>query len=77
MYVYCDVGEHVLICDTKAQLLRSVNVSSKKELILNVSNSSYVSVGKKQFDTIEIDVRNDTGRKIPFQRGRVIVTLHV
>jgi hypothetical protein len=26
--------------------------------------------------TVEIDIRDDTGVKIPFERGRVVVTLH-
>jgi hypothetical protein len=25
---------------------------------------------------VEIDIRDDTGVKIPFERGRVVVTLH-
>ena len=78
LYVYCDVVEHVLVGDTKAPLLRTVNVSGKKESMVNriFQTVQYVPVGKKQFDTIEIDIRDDAGRKIPFQRGRVIVTLH-
>jgi hypothetical protein len=30
----------------------------------------------RRFQTVEIDIRDDTGVKIPFERGRVVVTLH-
>ena len=36
----------------------------------------YVPVQSKRFETIEIDIRDDAGRKVSFQRGKVIVTLH-
>ena len=35
LYAYCDVVEHVLVGDTKALLLRRVNVSGKKESMVN------------------------------------------
>ena len=36
----------------------------------------YVSLLRKEFGTIEIDIRDDTGRRVPFEYGRVTVTLH-
>ena len=36
----------------------------------------YVPLQKKNFDSIEIDIRNDIGKPIPFEYGKVIVTLH-
>ena len=36
----------------------------------------YFPVQKKTFDTIEIDIRDDTGESIPFDAGKLIVTLH-
>ena len=30
----------------------------------------------RRFQTVEIDIRDDTGVKIPFERGRVVVTVH-
>ncbi|KAJ8030073.1 hypothetical protein HOLleu_29649 [Holothuria leucospilota] len=32
--------------------------------------------GESVIDTIEIDIRDDTGKKVSFERGRVIVKLH-
>ena len=29
----------------------------------------YVPVSKKEFNTVEIDIRDDTGRPVPFEFG--------
>jgi hypothetical protein len=44
----------------------------------SVLNSLYVycALVEPNFQTVEIDIRDDTGVKIPFERGRVVVTLH-
>jgi hypothetical protein len=78
LYVYCDIAEHVVVGDVKAPLLRTVNIAGNEGTMVNrvYETVQYVPVQKKQFDTIEIDIRDDAGRKVPFQRGRVIVTLH-
>ena len=36
----------------------------------------YVPVQTKSFDKIEILLRSDTGLPIPFERGKVLATLH-
>ena len=78
LFVYCDVVEHVVVGDVKAPLLRTVNITGKEGLTVNriFQTVQYVPVQRKQFSTIEIDIRDDTGRPVPFQRGKVIVTLH-
>ena len=78
LFVYCDVVEHVVVGDVKAPLLRTVNIAGKEGFTVNriFQTVQYVPVQRKQFSTIEIDIRDDTGRPVPFQRGKVIVTLH-
>ena len=78
LFVYCDVVEHVVVGDVKAPLVRTVNITGKEGLTVNRSFQTvqYVPVQRKQFRTIEIDIRDDTGHPVPFQRGKVIVTLH-
>ena len=39
-------------------------------------NVRYVKVNKKYFDVINIDIRDDMGRPIRFQGGKVFVELH-
>ena len=36
----------------------------------------YVPVSRKEFNTVEIDIRDDTGRPVPFEFGKVVATLH-
>ena len=77
-FVYCDAVEHVVVGDVKAPLLRTVNITGKEGLTVNriFQMVQYVPVQRKQFSKIEIDIRDDTGHPVPFQRGKVIVTLH-
>ena len=36
----------------------------------------YSPVQRKYFDVIEVDIRDNVGRKVSFQTGKVVVTLH-
>ena len=82
LYIYCDVLESIPVGDTMAPLLRIVDVSGtrsdeKQELThVQYDQPRYFPVQKKTFDTIEIDIRDDTGESIPFDAGKLIVTLH-
>ena len=72
------VIDPTVVGDFKVPLLRSVNIDGRKGLIVSriYQNIQYVPLHRKQFDTIEIDIRDDVGRKVPFERGKVIVTLY-
>ena len=78
IYVYCNVLEHIPVGDTKAPLLRIVHLSGKSGDNVHViyEKPLYVPLQQKSFDSIEIDIRSDTGNPIPFEYGKVIVTLH-
>jgi len=78
IYVYCNVLEHIPIGDTKAPLLRIVHLSGKSGDNVHkiYEKPLYVPLQQKSFDSIEIDIRSDTGNPIPFEYGKVIVTLH-
>ena len=36
----------------------------------------YIPVLSREFGTIETEIRYDTGRLVPFERGKVTVTMH-
>jgi hypothetical protein len=36
----------------------------------------YCPLLQRRLQTVEIDIRDDTGSIVPFERGRVVVTLH-
>ena len=78
LFVYCDVVEPTVVGDFKVPLLRTVHIDGREGLIVGriYKNIQYVPLHRKQFDTIEIDIRDDVGRKVPFECGKVIVTLN-
>lgn len=78
LYIYCSILEHIPVGDTKAPLLRIVNVSGKSGDIVQViyDRPLYVPLQQRNFDNVEIDVRSDTGESVPFEYGKLVVTLH-
>ena len=42
----------------------------------NFERLHYVSLNKKIFDTISINIRDEAGDLIAFEHGKVIITLH-
>ncbi len=78
MFLYTNIIDHHMVGDTRAPLLRIVNVEGESgETITKVYDSPhYVPLKQKLVDMIEMDIRDDTGRPIPFVSGKVIVKLH-
>ena len=37
----------------------------------------YIPLQKKNFDSIELDLRDDLGKPIAFENGKLVVTLHI
>ena len=80
-YIYCDVIESQLVGGNALKLLKVVSTPPQR----NVQGASgrwdpqtvqYMKVGKKYFDTIEIDIRNPLGDPFPFSTGKLAVVLH-
>ena len=79
LHIYCDVLEMTPLGDSLVPLLRIVPVSDEKygsNVTKYYESPRYVPLQKKQFDSIEIDIRDSFGEKIAFETGQVIVTLH-
>lgn len=78
MYVYCDVLECVPVGDTVAPLLRIVEIKGEKGETVHIQYEKprYIPLGKKHFDSIELDIRDDIGQNIPFDSGKLIATIH-
>lgn len=76
--VYCDLLEHVPVGDTMAPLLRVVNATGANgEIIHHVYDvPRYIPIQKKNFDTIEVDIRTDTGEPVLFETGKLMLTVH-
>ena len=78
IYFYCDTVQPQVVKDTNAKLLKSVPVQGKTGEVVTktFTNIQYVSVQTKSFEDIEIILRDDAGKPVPFERGKVLVTLH-
>ena len=77
MYVYSNIVESQIVGDTRAQLLRMVSAQGKDGAIITrtFSNPHYLPLALNEFETVEIVIRDDSGRKVSFERGRVVITL--
>lgn len=78
LYVYCDIIDFQFVGDTKAQLLRTVVVSNNyfSLVSMNYENPHYVHINQNHINSINIDIRSDTGDHVHFLEGKVIVKLH-
>ena len=76
IYVYADVVESRIVGDSLAPLLGALSVSRSHGATVSdrVTNIHYVHVLYSYFHSIEMDIRDDTGRRVPFEYGRVTVT---
>ena len=78
LYVYCPLVEPRMVGDAQVPLLRIVPVAGRDGEMMTraFDHIQYCPLVLRRFQTVEIDIRDDTGVKIPFERGRVVVTLH-
>lgn len=81
LFVYCDIIEPQIVGDVMTPLLRIIPIDTSKYVYgankMHVfSPPHYMPVMRREFHTIEVDIRSSTGQKIPFQFGTVCVKLH-
>jgi hypothetical protein len=80
LFVYSDIVSPSFVGDSYTQLLRLVEIPSDykfgDQVKITYPSTYYIPVLVKEFDTIEIDIKDDTGENIPFEFGRSILTLH-
>jgi hypothetical protein len=80
LFVYCDIVKHGYVGDSFSQLLRILQIPSKAEygnqVVLTYSNPQYLPLLINEFESVEIHIKDDTNRTVPFQFGRSIFTLH-
>ena len=78
LYIYCDVVEPRVVGDSHVPLLRIVPVEGRHgELVTRIyENIHYVRLQQKNFQTIEVNISDRAGNKVPFEQGTLSVTLH-
>ena len=72
LYVYCTVVENQIVADRRVPLLRAVHVEGHHGDICEkiFPTPHYVPVVPKEFDTIEIDIKNDVNQSVKFAFGK-------
>lgn len=85
LYVYCDIMEPCPVGDTRVPLLRIVplqdnnssDVSSTMQRTHTFSHVHYHTLRHRHISEVEIDIKDSIGRPVPFERGELMVTLHL
>lgn len=78
LYVYCNVLEPRMVGDSLVPLLRIVPIQGVHgDVVFRAyENVHYVPIQQKSFESIEIDIRDDIGKSVPFESGKLVTTLH-
>ena len=79
MYVYSDIVTYSLVGDVSVPLLRACSLpepSTNDTIHLSFPDIHYKPVQKSHFDTIDISINTEEGLLMPFQSGKVLITLH-
>ena len=79
LYVYSSIVEPRIVGDNIAPLLRILQITgSHGEMVTaHFDHVQFIPVLNCEFGSVETEIRNDTGRPVPFERGKVTVTLHL
>lgn len=81
LYVYCNIIKPIFVGNTEAPLIRRVYVPYDKKFgdncEINYFHPQYYPLVWHEFDSIEIDIKDDSDRTIDFAYGRTAVTLHL
>jgi hypothetical protein len=78
LFVYCSLCEPQVVGDYYVPLLRSVNIGGNDGDVVTKSYTEphYVPINTSKFDTIEINIKDDTDHNVSFQTGKVVCKLH-
>ena len=84
LYVYCDIMEPCPVGDARVPLLRIVplketsnNSTSTMQCTQTFSHVHYHILRHRYITEVEIDIKDSMGRPVPFERGELMVTLHL
>jgi hypothetical protein len=80
MYVYTDLCENTQVGNVQVPLLRTVpmqDVSYGQVKSYTFTKPIYIPLAKRQFDTIEVQLRNDSGDLLPLDDGKTVLVLHI
>lgn len=79
LYVYSNVVKSRAVGNGSSQLLRVISIPTEREHVnrsITFQKPHYLPTEPLQSDVVTIDIRRDDGTLVPFNSGKVIVTLH-
>ena len=80
LFIYSDICEKQHVGDSMSQLLRTVCVENNHKfgdyINATFTQPHYVPVNKNTFQTIELQICDDTGANVLFSSGKIIAKLH-
>ena len=80
-FIYCSICAPVQVGNVKAPLLQTIEVEGGKKWgtpqTLRFTRPIYIPVNTTSFNSIQIEIRDDTGELIHFGKGKTTVTLHL
>jgi hypothetical protein len=78
LFVYCDLVEPQIVGNSMQQLLRIVPIKGRHgDYISSVFVAPhYIRILRREFSTVEITIKTDTNRLVPFEFGKCIAKLH-
>ena len=78
VYVHCNISEPVYVGSQMAKILLTHGVNSMHDKMENIiaNNPTFYRLSQYEFRDIEIDIRDNLNRPIPFQRDTVTCTLY-
>ena len=78
LYVYSSLVEPRIVGDKIVPLLRIVPITGRNGEMVTTrfDHVQYTPIMHREFGTVETEIRDDVGRPVPFERGKVTVTLH-
>ena len=77
LYVYCPVVEPRMVGDAFVPLLREIAVEGNLGDVITKTFEKihFIPLQHRRFETLDICIRDDTGKPVPFEWGKVVVTL--
>lgn len=81
MFIYCDLVEPQLIGYESSQVIKIVNTTEKEEkfgssCFRSFQKVHYIPVMRKEFERVEIELKDITGENFPFRHGISTIKLH-
>ena len=80
LFVYCDIVKPHIVGDVKVPLLRILPIDSQEKgtvVTKTYEHIQYFPVSKNRFSSVEINIKDDTDENLSFQKGKLVVTLHL